>query len=57
MRYLQRRANSLQETDCEANALLFGSGQAVPPVAEIVGEFDFPGQPYYVMEDIMSSKV
>ena len=32
----------LKESDGVVDALLFGGGQCIPPVSELIGEFDFP---------------
>jgi len=59
MRHLQGRTNCLQKADYEVNALLFGCGQSIPPVAELTGEFDFPRQTlvchirHYVVKSIL----
>jgi hypothetical protein len=42
MRHPEHRANLLQKADREVNALLFRSGQAFPPRAELIGELDLP---------------
>src|ERR1017187_8471680 len=42
MRHSQCRPNLLQETNCEINALLFGSIQSFPPPPKFIGELDFP---------------
>jgi hypothetical protein len=43
MRHLQSRPGFLQESDREIDALLLGDRQALPPLAELIGEFDLPG--------------
>jgi hypothetical protein len=42
MGHFKRRANLLQDADCEVDALLLRGGQAVPPQLEFVGELDVP---------------
>ena len=44
MRHPECRTEFLQKADRKIHALLFGGGKAIPPLAEFVGEFDFPRQ-------------
>jgi hypothetical protein len=59
MRHLQHRTNCLQEADREVDALLFGGGQTIPPLTELIGELDRPGYTLfeYVTDGIMPSTV
>ena len=41
----QGRPGFRKETHGEVDALLFGSGKAIPPLPELVREFDFPRHP------------
>jgi len=63
MRHLQRRPDCLQQADCEVDALLFSSGQVFPPLAELIREFDLPGQAlvchirHYVVNGILGKQM
>src|ERR1035441_1442671 len=46
MRHLQGRTNLLQKSDGEVDAFLLGGGQAIPPLAELIGELDLPGHSF-----------
>jgi hypothetical protein len=42
MGHAERRSNLLEKADREVHALLFRPGQRFPPIAELIGELDFP---------------